>query len=145
MGWSQSELLCKKHQSQNKNPQGVCSICLGERLSQLSAIPQKKTSMVAPSSSSSISSSPVSCSSSSTARPRHNRNGSEMMGSISFMLSAGNYGLKKSRSMAFVPKNFVGEHNNIGKKKRGFWSKLLHLEGKKVISTHSKTVSVSER
>ncbi|KAK2656505.1 hypothetical protein Ddye_009557 [Dipteronia dyeriana] len=141
MGWSESELLCKKHQTQNKNPQGVCPICLGERLTQLSATPQKKTSMVAPSSSSSISSSPVSCSSSSTARPRHNRNGSEMMGSISFMLSAGNYGLKKSRSMAFVPKNFVGEKNNTGKKKRGFWSKLLHLEGKKVISMHSKTVS----
>ncbi|KAH7566870.1 hypothetical protein JRO89_XS08G0247000 [Xanthoceras sorbifolium] len=78
--------------------------------------------------------------------PRHNRNGSEMMGSISLMLSsAGNYGLKKSRSMAFVPKSFVGENNKNGKKKKGFWSKLLHLEGKKDILTQSRNASVSKR
>lgn len=151
MGWSESELVCKKHQNQNKKQlEGVCPCCLRERLSQLSAATsqRKAAAVIAPSCSSSVPSSPPYSSASSfnamsPVHRRHHRNVSEFMGSISFMLSVGNE-LKKSRSIAFVPRNFVGEIKN-GKKKRGFWSKLLHRERKKENFMHSRTVSMRER
>lgn len=156
MGWSESEVAyCKRHQNR-KQPQGVCPFCLRERLSQLAAASSlKKTSMLSRScSSSSHSSSPAGYSSASASasssknkspsRRRHNRVASEIIGSISFVLSAGsNIRLKKSRSIAFVPGNFVGELKS-GKKKQGFWSKLLHMDRKKDISRRSRTVSVTE-
>lgn len=141
---------CERHQS-HKQLEGVCPLCLRERLSQLAvASSLKKTSMLSYSSHSSSPAGYSSASSSNNASPsrrrRHNRNVSQIIGSISFMLSAGsNIGLKKSRSIAFVPSNFVGELES-GKKKQGFWSKLLNRDRKKDIFMRptSRTVSVRE-
>lgn len=129
-------LACKKH-SIHKQLQGVCPFCLRERLSQLLAAAASQVSHSLPPPPPSQSSSPANyysppASSSNNKSPRgHNRNASDISGSISFMLSVGSSGgLKKSRSLAFVPRNFVGELKT-GKKKKGFWSKLLHRERKK--------------
>lgn len=121
MGCSESQETCRKHQN-HKQASGVCPYCLRERLSLLQ---KKKITTVASPNSSNCSSSfndvsppspPVSS--------KHHRNVSEVMGSVSLMWSDGN-GLKKSRSIAVVPRNYMGDVENA-KKKKGFWSKLLH-------------------
>ncbi|KAK9949475.1 hypothetical protein M0R45_004993 [Rubus argutus] len=88
-------------------------------------------------------------------RGHHQRNQSEVMGrSISFMFSGdrtkhgGGHGLmKKSRSVAVVTKS-VASHGfgdevvmKKGKKKRGFWSKLIRGTGRKTkqVFKHSKS------
>ncbi|KAK9269855.1 hypothetical protein L1049_025428 [Liquidambar formosana] len=62
---------------------------------------------------------------------------SEAKGSMSFLRSSKNV-LMKSRSVAFVPRMRGGE----GKKKGGFWSKLLHprRKGTDEVLVHSRTV-----
>ncbi|OAY35781.1 uncharacterized protein LOC110627642 [Manihot esculenta] len=140
MGFSDSEKACKDHPYHNQK-QGVCPSCLRERLSQLyivvSGEKEAAAAMAGPSSSSSMSFS--SAYSSNHLSPglhnhqyHHQRNMSDIMGSISFRVSAGN-GLKKSRSVAFVARSsLVGDvkHGTKKNKKKGFWSKLLHLKGK---------------
>ncbi|KAM5577157.1 hypothetical protein ABKV19_007814 [Rosa sericea] len=88
-------------------------------------------------------------------RGHHQRNASEVMGrSISFMFSSdgtkqgGGHGLmKKSRSVAVVTRS-AGSHSfgdqvvmKSGKKKRGFWSKLIRGTGRKTkqVFKHSKS------
>lgn len=148
MGWSsESQFRCRKHQNRKQPEEGVCPFCLRERLSQLSSSTSRRISVVAPSCSSSLSpgfySSTTAASSKDTSprlRGQHHRNVSDvMMGSLSSGLGGvgGSSRLKKSRSMAFAPRNFVAE---VKSKKRGFWSKLLHFEGKKGNFMHSKTV-----
>ncbi|KAE8671514.1 hypothetical protein F3Y22_tig00111947pilonHSYRG00179 [Hibiscus syriacus] len=131
MGLSKSE--CKIHPSQHQN-QGVCPSCLRERLSSLCSTPLNESTRLAP----------YYASNSASPAPRrisHRRNGSEVMGvarSSSFMVKVGdNYGLKKSRSIAFVPRKVDDEDVQNRKKKKnkerkGFWSKLLRLKGKKM-------------
>ncbi|KAF8404651.1 hypothetical protein HHK36_009539 [Tetracentron sinense] len=134
MGLSESEVRCKKH-PKHRQSAGVCSFCLRERLSQLSSS-QNSTTMASSWSSSlyssASSSSSSSCSSYSSPIQHH--------GSISFLIS-GNNGLAKSRSMAFDPRNRVGEDTD-GMKKGGFWSKLLRSTRKrtKEVLMHSRTV-----
>ncbi|KAJ0039829.1 hypothetical protein Pint_27624 [Pistacia integerrima] len=120
MGCSESEETCRKHKN-HKQLEGVCPFCLRERLSLLQK--KKISNGVSPPS---------------AVRSKHHRNVSEVMGSTSLMWSVGN-GLKKSRSIAFAPRNFMGEVKNV-KKKKGFWSKLLHLEKKKGVLMDSRTV-----
>ncbi|XP_030497955.1 uncharacterized protein LOC115713605 [Cannabis sativa] len=152
MGWSESERGCKRHPTTKLTP-GVCSDCLRERLSQLSDSFNRRTTSFGPasaagysffSSSSTAFSSHYSSRGASPARGgKHHRNASEMMGSIAlfFSVGGGGGGLKKSRSIAFIPKRssagglddhhgFHAEGKN-GKKKSGFWSKLLGNTGKK--------------
>ncbi|GFY85866.1 hypothetical protein Acr_04g0006040 [Actinidia rufa] len=117
---------CKKHPKHRQSP-GVCSVCLGERLSQLSTGLRAKTTLVIKASSctSSSSSSLSSLSSSGEVSPVHHR-------------------FRKSRSLAFV----VGARgeDREGKKKGGFWSKLLWPRSKKMdgglggLILHSKTM-----
>lgn len=115
MGWSESQVICKKHQNNlNKNLHGgVCPFCLGERLSQLSTTSTTSTTSPTYVVASSSSSSPD--------PPRHHRHVSEIKSSISMNLNSRDYGLKKSRSLAFAT------NTSVGKKRKGFWSKLLHL------------------
>ncbi|XP_031262577.1 uncharacterized protein LOC116120749 [Pistacia vera] len=134
MGCSESEETCRKHKN-HKQLEGVCPFCLRERLSLLQ---KKKIEIVAAPYSSTCSSPSNGVSPPSAVRSRHHRNVSEVMGSTSLMWSVGN-GLKKSRSIAFAPRNFMGEVKNV-KKKKGFWSKLLHLEKKKGVLMDSRTV-----
>lgn len=151
MGWSESGLKCKMHPDQSQVP-GVCSSCLRERLSQLSctaASHNKHTPAFSFSSSRSSSLAYSSAAASNYASPNHSRrrrghqrNASDVMSSISFMISGGGYGLKKSRSMAnFVRRGRVGDVAG-GRKKGGFWSKLLMSTGKrtKEVFMHSRTM-----
>ncbi|XWS41615.1 hypothetical protein CRYUN_Cryun17cG0097500 [Craigia yunnanensis] len=149
MGFSESGHGCKKH-PHHQEKQGICPSCLRDRLSLLvSASYKEANSRVAPSCSHSLSFSPAdysSASSSNSAFPAlhrnfHKRNSSEamgIMGSSSFMVKTGtSNGLKKSRSIAFVPRKFDDEEAKNGRKKKGFWSKLLRFKGKNDVLMHS--------
>ncbi|KAK2659807.1 hypothetical protein Ddye_006340 [Dipteronia dyeriana] len=130
------ELRCKKHPKHRQSP-GVCSVCLREKLSQLSSCSTSSSSsrstVFAATSGSSCSSSSAassyyssSCSSvSSSSSPvhftttsNHHRKGKNSLSLFLFGGKNKNNVLTKSRSMAFVPRN-------IDDKKVGFFSKLL--------------------
>ncbi|CAK9163574.1 unnamed protein product [Ilex paraguariensis] len=123
-------MKCKKHPNHQQSP-GVCSMCLREKLSRLPGTSTTTTYAVAAASSSSLSSLSSSNSYSYTS-PVH-RNGRvdlEAKGSVNFLKSGKNL-LAKSRSMAFVPRRREVETiMDHGKKKKGFWSKLIR-PGKK--------------
>ncbi|KAG8632905.1 hypothetical protein MANES_18G064000v8 [Manihot esculenta] len=98
---------CKKHPKHTQSP-GVCSICLTEKLSQLSTscsshTTSSSTVMDSVSSSSSLSSySSSSCSSSSSPMHRYYRYGRDQgKRSLSFLVNGKNV-LTKSRSLIFV-------------------------------------------
>lgn len=149
------KMRCKKHPKHKQSP-GVCSICLGERLSQLSS--SKKTTKKAlrtPSSSSSLSSLSSydsSSNASSCASPVRSKNyggmgRSEGKGYVSFFKVSGkNAILTKSRSMEFYPPRPSQERVNddYRKKKSGFWYKLIGSRSKKMDHEglmHSKTMT----
>ncbi|KAK7351197.1 hypothetical protein VNO77_10476 [Canavalia gladiata] len=124
---------CKKHPKHRQSP-GVCSLCLRDKLSQLSSSSRKPTSAsscISSSASSSLSSYYSSNSASSCASPTH-----PFPFSV-FLLNAKHGGLVKSRSMALVPRRreeaegVVDDHHNKSLKKGGFWSKLLHPKSKR--------------
>ncbi|KAK8477907.1 hypothetical protein V6N13_064721 [Hibiscus sabdariffa] len=159
MGFSESGHGCKIHPHHHPN-QGVCPSCLRERLSSLSWITsyQHTSFSFSPryySVSSSISTSP---SPSQRHHDSHKQNGfGESMGivglppSSSFTVKFDANGVKKSRSIAFVPRNFDDDDEEKevkdGKKKeKGFWSKLLRFKGKnKDVLRHSKSMRLIER
>ncbi|KAJ9146474.1 hypothetical protein P3X46_028733 [Hevea brasiliensis] len=141
---------CKKHPKHKQSP-GVCSICLSEKLFQLSnscssRTTSSSTAMDSVSSSSSLSSySSSSCSSSSSSPVHRYRYGVQGKGSLSFLLSGKNV-LTKSRSLVFVPrtrgnKDRASDDNNK-KKKGGFLSKLLRPKNKRIEEglVHSRTM-----
>ncbi|KAJ4833661.1 hypothetical protein Tsubulata_001299 [Turnera subulata] len=157
MGGSEAEPTCKKH-PYHPQTQGVCPSCLRDKLSQVcsdmnhSSYSQTTTTageVLSCSSSSTVSgtaspprrSSVISGQSQSRnrafpySRRRHQRNASDVMGSLSFRVCVTGNGLKKSNSVAFP-----GEGKSNGKKKKGFWSKLIHFNGKKERLTHSVTM-----
>lgn len=124
VGRFKPDARCKKHSKHRQSP-GVCSLCLRERLTQLS-VPSSRTpsSAMSSSSSSSLSSYHSSTSASSSASPMHHfsfttdartASGSSM---VSIVLLNGKLELIKSRSTA------VG--NNTRDKRSGFWYRLLH-------------------
>ncbi|KAJ6366213.1 hypothetical protein OIU77_002735 [Salix suchowensis] len=133
-GGSEPGQACRSHPYHDQK-QGVCASCLRKRLTQLILVNTSQAAVMAPPSCSSSPGDPFSPASSSShvSRRSHHRDISDSnnnnMGSISFRVSIGNR-LRKSRSLAFVSRNHVGEVKN-GKKSRGFWTKLLHLKGKK--------------
>ncbi|MBA0702840.1 hypothetical protein Goari_005650 [Gossypium aridum] len=124
MGFSKSSYKCNKHPDHQEN-QGVCPSCLRERLSRLC------------SSSSSYKDSSLRIAPSSSFSPVENR-----WGSSSFTVNVDTNGFKKSRSVAFIARNDEEVTNNGGKKKKGFWSKLLRFKGKndKDFLTHSSSM-----
>ncbi|XVF15252.1 hypothetical protein REPUB_Repub09cG0134900 [Reevesia pubescens] len=153
MGFSESGHGCKKHPN-HQEKQGVCPSCLRERLSHLCSASYKETSRVVPSISfypADYSNSASSSNSASPARHRisHKRNGSGVMGikrssSLMVKISTTTNGLKKSRSIAFIPRKLDNEEVKNGKKKKGFWSKLLPLKGKKKdVLTHSTSMRMN--
>ncbi|XP_052190586.1 uncharacterized protein LOC127800169 [Diospyros lotus] len=129
------ELRCRKHPKHRQPAGGVCSLCLSEKLSQLSKR-SSKYNIVATASSCSSSSSLSSLSShysSSEASPIHERRGMELNGK-GFLSVLG-----KSRSMVAAYNRREGD----GKKKEGFWAKLLRPRSKKMDRgglVHSSTV-----
>lgn len=134
---------CKKHPKHHQSP-GVCSLCLKEKLTQLSASTSRRTTSACSSSSSSSFSSYYSSSSvSSCASPMHRfrftNEGKSSSNSVSVFLLSGKHGIMKSRSMAVVPRRRdregggVDHHlHNKSANKSGFWFKLLHLKGKRM-------------
>lgn len=129
-------MACEKHPNRKQQP-GVCPSCLRERLSE---IPGAVLVSSPPSAASSASCTPraadyyySSGSSSGRVSPRgHRRITSDVVGHFSFIFSvAGGGALKKSRSIALVAKGGAGRSQGGGKKKEGFWSKLIRSTGKK--------------
>ncbi|XP_027339484.1 protein AF-9-like [Abrus precatorius] len=144
---------CKKHPKHRQSP-GVCSLCLNDKLSQLSSSSSsssssRKTTSTSSSSSSSLSSY-YSSSASSCASPTHDPfpfpNEAKSGSSASIFLLRG--GLVKSRSMAVVPRRKEGEGgvgdeddcNNKSVKKSGFLFKLLHPKSKRMEEKGSKLI-----
>ncbi|KAK7306142.1 hypothetical protein VNO77_44063 [Canavalia gladiata] len=131
---------CKEHLNDKELP-GVCSSCLREKLSQLYNKNPIDPLGYSPSPSSPASPQPFSCATgsstnhvSSAHRKRFRRNASHAADSASCMLSF-NYGLnlKKSKSLAFTSRNRLRERDvsgGRGRKKDGFWSKVLKLKRK---------------
>ncbi|XP_059455541.1 uncharacterized protein LOC132185774 [Corylus avellana] len=153
MGRPKADLKCKKHPKHRQSP-GVCSLCLTEKLSQLSSRRNSETtagSSCCSSSASSLSSCYSSSSASSSCssplrRFRFTKEGKTS--SISFLFN-GKSVLTKSRSLAFVARMKNGDDDNDDddykkkKKKVGFWSKLLHPRSSKRMGEtlmHSRTM-----
>ncbi|XVE95255.1 hypothetical protein REPUB_Repub02eG0080500 [Reevesia pubescens] len=131
---------CKRHPKHKQSP-GVCSLCLGEKLSHLSAHSSSKrcniTTTVASSScssSSSLSSYYSSSSASSSSSPMHRyRFITEGKGtSFSLFLFSGKNRLTKSRSVAFASR-MRSKDGDEKKNKSGFFSKLLHPRNTKTL------------
>ncbi|GMH05927.1 hypothetical protein Nepgr_007767 [Nepenthes gracilis] len=160
MGFSESDLGCRKHPNQKQLP-GVCSSCLRERLTKLATSDSSysKPSSIVSDSSSLYSSPPYSSVSSSTRKPsatsrrRHGRNASEaVVIPVGFVLHSGgcidtNSGLKKSLSVTCAPRDTGVNLNNSEiidgncKKKTGFWKKLIRSTSRKTkgVLMHSRT------
>ncbi|THF99419.1 hypothetical protein TEA_025495 [Camellia sinensis var. sinensis] len=140
---SKSDVQCKKHLKHRQSP-GVCSVCLSERLSQLSSPSSRTNTTTMASSCSSLSSSHHSSESS----PVHSVYSLALEAkksiTMSFLRSAKNV-LTKSKSMASVARAQRGEVRD-GKKKSGFWSKLLRSRSKKINEgvVHSRTTMVHQ-
>lgn len=148
-GSKSDAVRCKKHPKHQQSP-GVCSLCLRERLCQLSTNSWSRATSTATrspdcSSSSSLSSYYSSSYSSSSSTPLASYR-------YATQVSANNV-LKKSRSLAFVPRMFrlrdggVNGDEKMKNKKGGFWSKLLlRPRSKRLEETafvHSRTVRES--
>lgn len=149
--------MCKKHPKHQQSP-GVCSFCLREKLTKLlasssrcNAISCVVNSSCSSSSLSSLSSSYYSASASSCSSPvhrHHYRMASDERGlssSMTFFRSGKNV-LNKSRSVAFITRRRnEGEvvAMDRGKKKSGFWSKLLRPRSKRIDGdlVHSSTMT----
>ncbi|CAJ1854952.1 unnamed protein product [Sphenostylis stenocarpa] len=120
---------CKEHPHDKQSP-GVCSSCLREKLSQLyNTNPMIDPLSFSPASPSSPASPHQSFSSSRGGhrRPRFRRNASLAAAAESGSCVQG-LNLKKSKSLAFASKNRGRERDVNGRKKDGFWSKVLKLK-----------------
>ncbi|KAL0463174.1 UNVERIFIED_CONTAM: hypothetical protein Slati_0205000 [Sesamum latifolium] len=135
---------CKKHPKHRQSP-GVCSICLGEKLSHLTNNPTANSSRSKPaaahspsSSFSSYLSSLSSSNPSSYSSPIRRSTAVQARKSTRVFKNVDNV-LKKSRSMAFVlQRRKEGDENGkSSENKSGFWSKLLQRRNKGLM--HSRT------
>ncbi|XP_014500588.2 uncharacterized serine-rich protein C215.13 [Vigna radiata var. radiata] len=137
---------CKKHPKHRQSP-GVCSLCLRDKLSQLSSdspssSSSRKTNSISSSPSSSVSSysSSPSSSASPTALPFPFSN--EPRTASIFLFTAKHAGFLKSKSMTVLSTRRRRRRNegeayddpgmNKTGKKSGFWSKLLHPKSKRM-------------
>ncbi|XP_039015568.1 uncharacterized protein LOC120145942 [Hibiscus syriacus] len=112
---------CKRHPKHKQSP-GVCSLCLADKLTQLST---HSSSYCPSSTSSSLSSSSYSsCSSSPFRARRFTADGKESC--FCFLLFNGKNLLTKSSSVACASRMRSKEGDDRKKKKRGFLSKLFH-------------------
>ncbi|KAI5669813.1 hypothetical protein M9H77_19666 [Catharanthus roseus] len=143
MAWSEPEIMCKKHPDQRQQP-GICSSCLREKLAKL---PSLRFAMV-PSRSSSVSSSRVSSNSSSICMsPTKDQANHQGKSSDSGVNGRTNNGLRKSKSSTCVARSRRGRNGGDGKKKEGFWSKLIRSTSVKTkgVFVHSSNKTTKER
>lgn len=140
MKWCELEatrLRCKEHPNDKQLP-GVCSSCLRDKLSNLySKNPIDSLYYCSPSSPASpqpIDDASTNHGSSSHRSRRFRRNASQATSTASCMISFNHaLNLKKSKSLAVVSRNRVRERDvggGRGRKKDGFWSKVLKLRKK---------------
>ncbi|CAJ2641201.1 unnamed protein product [Trifolium pratense] len=128
---------CKKHPKHVQSP-GVCSLCLKDKLYQLSTSSSSSFQKTNPASGSSSCSSVSSYDSSSSVSscsspPMHDDRSFSTKGKTIFLFQKHN-GLVKSKSMAVVPrKRKDSEKNDYSSKKNGFWFKLFHPKSKKMV------------
>lgn len=139
---------CKKHPKHRQSP-GVCSLCVSEKLTRISATSSNNTSKARAyycSSSSLSSSEDDSYASSPSSSPPHLRRiASDVLVDDNAKRLDAEFG--KSRSMAFVaaedgklrPEEKRGSNNNK-KVIRGFWSKILHPRRNKRLRDHNRKV-----
>ncbi|VFQ75094.1 unnamed protein product [Cuscuta campestris] len=121
MAWSEPESAICKHHPTHKQPPGVCSCCLRERLAKISGAASSNSYCDYTSASSSCSSGRVS--------PRGHRRISSDVAEGRFSGSGGcEGGLRKSRSIAFAADRRPGGGE---KRREGFWSKLIKSAGKR--------------
>ncbi|KAK7379492.1 hypothetical protein VNO80_04954 [Phaseolus coccineus] len=117
---------CKEHPHDKQSP-GVCSSCLREKLSQLyNTNPVIDPLCFSPASPASPHQS-FSSSRGGHRRPRFRRNAS-LVAAESGSCAAQGLNLKKSKSLAFGSKSRGRERDVSGRKKDGFWSKVLKLK-----------------
>ena len=130
-GRSKPNKGCKRHPKHRQSP-GICSLCLREKLSQLSAHSSSRRCTTTIDSSNYSSSSSLSSYYSSSSSPMHRyRFTTEGKGtSFSLLLFSGKNILTKSRSVAFASK-MRSKEGDDKKKKSGFLSKLLHSRNRK--------------
>ncbi|XP_061364255.1 uncharacterized protein LOC133307718 [Gastrolobium bilobum] len=138
---------CKKHPKHRQSP-GVCSLCLREKLTQLSASTSRRTTSSSSSSSSSSASSlssyySSSSSASSCASPVHCFRfvaEGKSSSSVSFFMLSGKHGIIKSKSLALIPRRRSREGgvpcgHNKSASRTGFCFKLLHTKSKRMKDT----------
>ncbi|XP_038900289.1 uncharacterized protein LOC120087549 [Benincasa hispida] len=128
MGKSESAKECKRHPNHNLLP-GICPSCLREKLQQFHQSPVCSDSHSTFFSSSSSPSSDFFFSADSSHRRRrqhHRRNASEF---VTGSMTADLFGdkMKKSGSIRISADGGAGAKGGGGKKKLGFWSRLLDL------------------
>ncbi|KAJ8762433.1 hypothetical protein K2173_007872 [Erythroxylum novogranatense] len=137
-GRSRPDGRCKKHTKHEQSP-GVCSLCLKEKLSQLSTTASSRGSYAKRGYSlSSLSSYYSSCSDSSCSSPIHIYRYAPDGKGPSFSALFGGNALTKSRSLAFVSR-IRGNNQRSGdgvKNKGGFFSKLLRPKQKRTDEGH---------
>ncbi|CAK8578770.1 unnamed protein product [Lathyrus sativus] len=122
---------CKEHINDKQLP-GVCYYCLRDKLSKLNNSKQVHHVPQSPQHFSSSSSKYMS-QSQGHSRRLHRRQTSSVMDSFSSNMDSFSYGLKKSKSIAFVSTSEIREREVHGNyKKRSFWSKLLKFTRKDV-------------
>ncbi|GKD51183.1 uncharacterized serine-rich protein-like protein [Tanacetum coccineum] len=149
---SSSATSCKKHPKHRQSP-GICSLCLRERLSKISASSSHASTNVSSSCSSSsvssissvYSSHDSSNASSYTASPMQSYRNRRKIDNFDgkgylYFLRKNNGVLIKSSSMAFVSdqRNVVQDHEKV--KKVGFWSKLMGSKRSTTRMMHSRTM-----
>ncbi|CAJ1971733.1 unnamed protein product [Sphenostylis stenocarpa] len=134
---------CKKHPKHNQSP-GVCSLCLREKLAQLSSSnsrtrPSSIASSTSSSSVSSYSSSYYSsASASSSASPMHcfcfTAEGKSSSSSVSIFLLRGNHGIVQGRCRSLDRDCEGGADHGRDRSacKRGFWFKLLQPKSRRM-------------
>ncbi|CAI8618919.1 unnamed protein product [Vicia faba] len=126
---------CKEHINDKQLP-GVCYYCLRDKLSKVNNnnSNNKQVHHVSQSPQHFFSSSSNYMSQSQGhSRRHHRRQTSSVMDSFSSDMVSFNYGLKKSKSIAFVSTSQIREREVYGNyKKRSFWSKLLKFTRKDV-------------
>ncbi|QCD98630.1 uncharacterized protein LOC114194907 [Vigna unguiculata] len=117
---------CKEHPHDKQSP-GVCSSCLREKLSQLySTNPIIDPLCFSPQSPASPHQSFSSSRGGGHRKPRFRRNASLVAAESGSSVQGLN--LKKSKSHAFGSKSRGRERDVSGRKKDGFWSKVLKLK-----------------
>ncbi|XP_058786997.1 uncharacterized protein LOC131661465 [Vicia villosa] len=133
-----TRVRCKEHPNDKQLP-GVCSSCLRDKLSQLYTKNSNDCSLyysspLSPGSPQPIEDDSTNHGSLGHRNRRFHRNASHAAGSVSCMISFNNaLNLKKSKSLAVATRSRVRERDvggGRGRKKDGFWSKVLKLRRK---------------